>query len=34
MVGGIVMSFIGELVVYPALYFVWRSIKLRRSPRR
>jgi Cu(I)/Ag(I) efflux system membrane protein CusA/SilA len=32
MVGGIVTSFIGELVVYPALYFVWRSLKLRRSP--
>jgi Cu(I)/Ag(I) efflux system membrane protein CusA/SilA len=29
MVGGIVSSFIGELVVYPALYFIWRSIGLR-----
>jgi Cu(I)/Ag(I) efflux system membrane protein CusA/SilA len=25
MVGGIVTSFIGELVVYPAVYFIWRS---------
>jgi Cu(I)/Ag(I) efflux system membrane protein CusA/SilA len=31
MVGGIVTSFIAELVVYPALYFVWRSIGLRRT---
>ncbi|MCA9726347.1 MAG: CusA/CzcA family heavy metal efflux RND transporter [Candidatus Eisenbacteria bacterium] len=31
MVGGIVTSFLGELVVYPALYFIWRSIGLRRS---
>jgi Cu(I)/Ag(I) efflux system membrane protein CusA/SilA len=32
MVGGIVSSFIGELVVYPALYFIWRSIGLRSAP--
>jgi len=25
MVGGIVTSFVGELVVYPAIYFIWRS---------
>ena len=31
MVGGIVASFVSELVVYPALYFIWRSIKLERS---
>jgi len=32
MVGGIVTSFVGELVVYPSLYFIWRSVKLRRTP--
>jgi Cu(I)/Ag(I) efflux system membrane protein CusA/SilA len=32
MVGGIVTSFIGELIVYPAVYFIWRSLKLRRTP--
>jgi len=32
MVGGVVTSFIGELVVYPSLYFVWRALKLRRTP--
>ena len=32
MVGGILTSFLGELVVYPALYFVWRSITLPRGP--
>ncbi|HSL18632.1 MAG TPA: CusA/CzcA family heavy metal efflux RND transporter [Methylomirabilota bacterium] len=31
MVGGIVTSFVGELVVYPALYFIWRSVKLKRT---
>jgi Cu(I)/Ag(I) efflux system membrane protein CusA/SilA len=31
MIGGVFTSFVGELVVYPALYFVWRSFKLRRS---
>jgi Cu(I)/Ag(I) efflux system membrane protein CusA/SilA len=31
MVGGIVSSFVGELVVYPALYFIWRSIGLKPS---
>ena len=31
MVGGIVTSFVAELVVYPALYFVWRSVGLRRT---
>jgi len=25
MVGGILTSFVGELVIYPALYFLWRS---------
>jgi len=32
MVGGVLTSFIGELVVYPSLYFVWRALKLRRTP--
>ncbi|MGE5346025.1 MAG: efflux RND transporter permease subunit, partial [Acidithiobacillales bacterium] len=32
MVGGVLTSFIGELVVYPSIYFVWRALKLRRSP--
>ena len=32
MVGGVLTSFVGELVVYPALYFVWRSLRLRRTP--
>ena len=31
MVGGIVTSFVGELVVYPAIFFIWRSLKLRKS---
>jgi len=32
MVGGIVSSFVGELVVYPALYFIWRSLGLQKAP--
>jgi Cu(I)/Ag(I) efflux system membrane protein CusA/SilA len=32
MIGGVVTSFIGELVVFPALYFIWRSLGLRRTP--
>jgi Cu(I)/Ag(I) efflux system membrane protein CusA/SilA len=31
MVGGIVSSFVVELVVYPALYFIWRSRGLRKT---
>ncbi|MCG6963578.1 MAG: CusA/CzcA family heavy metal efflux RND transporter [Acidobacteria bacterium] len=31
MVGGVVSSFIAELIVFPAVYFIWRSIKLKRS---
>jgi len=31
MVGGIVTSFAGELVAYPSIYFLWRSIGLRRT---
>jgi Cu(I)/Ag(I) efflux system membrane protein CusA/SilA len=32
MVGGVLTSFLGELVVYPSLYFIWRSLSLRRTP--
>ncbi len=32
MVGGVFTSFAGELIVYPAIYFIWRSIKLKKSP--
>jgi copper/silver efflux system protein len=32
MVGGIVTSFMGELVVYPSIYFIWRSLHLHKSP--
>ncbi len=32
MIGGVFTSFVGELVVYPALYFLWRSIGLERTP--
>ena len=31
MVGGIVTSFVGELIVYPAVYFIWRSRGLAKS---
>jgi Cu(I)/Ag(I) efflux system membrane protein CusA/SilA len=32
MVGGVFSSFVGELVVYPSIYFIWRSIGLKRGP--
>jgi Cu(I)/Ag(I) efflux system membrane protein CusA/SilA len=32
MVGGVVTSFIAELIVFPAIYFIWRALKLQRSP--
>jgi Cu(I)/Ag(I) efflux system membrane protein CusA/SilA len=32
MVGGVVTSFVGELVFYPAIFFIWRSIGLRKGP--
>jgi Cu(I)/Ag(I) efflux system membrane protein CusA/SilA len=32
MVGGVFTSFLGELVVFPAIYFLWRAIGLRRTP--
>jgi Cu(I)/Ag(I) efflux system membrane protein CusA/SilA len=31
MIGGVVTSFAGELVVFPAIYFIWRSLRLRKS---
>ena len=32
MVGGVVTSFLGELLVFPAIYFIWRGRKLARAP--
>ena len=32
MVGGVVTSFLGELIVYPSIYFIWRSLKLKKGP--
>jgi len=32
MVGGVVTSFVGELIVYPSIYFIWRSIRLKHGP--
>ena len=32
MVGGLFTSFVGELIVFPAIYFVWRGIGLERTP--
>jgi Cu(I)/Ag(I) efflux system membrane protein CusA/SilA len=32
MVGGIVTSFFGELLVYPAIFFIWKSMGLRKTP--
>ena len=32
MVGGLFTSFLGELIVFPAIYFVWRGIGLKRTP--
>jgi len=31
MVGGLITSFVGELIVFPAIYFVWRGIDLERT---
>ncbi len=31
MVGGLFTSFVGELIVFPAIYFVWRAIGLERT---
>jgi Cu(I)/Ag(I) efflux system membrane protein CusA/SilA len=32
MVGGLVTSFVMELLVYPAIYFLWRSRELPPEP--
>ncbi len=32
MVGGVFTSFVAELIVFPAIYFIWRSMKLNPSP--
>ncbi len=32
MVGGVVTSFFGELIVYPSIYFIWRSLGLEKGP--
>ena len=32
MVGGVLTSFVGELIVYPAIYFIWRSASLKHGP--
>jgi Cu(I)/Ag(I) efflux system membrane protein CusA/SilA len=32
MVGGLVTSFLLELLVYPAVYLLWRKRELRRDP--
>jgi Cu(I)/Ag(I) efflux system membrane protein CusA/SilA len=33
MIGGVISSFLLELIVYPAIYHVWRGRELRRIPR-
>ena len=32
MVGGVLTSFVAVLLVFPAVYFAWRSLELRRAP--
>ena len=32
MVGGVVTSFFGELLVYPSIYFIWRALRLKKGP--
>ena len=32
MVGGVLTSFLAELVVFPAIYFVWRSLGVEKGP--
>src|SRR6476646_1430528 len=34
MIGGVITSFLLELIVYPAIYQVWRGWEMRRSPQR
>jgi hypothetical protein len=32
MVGGVFTSFLAELLVFPAIYFIWRAIQLEKGP--
>ena len=32
MVGGVFTSFVAELLVFPAVYFIWRGLELERTP--
>jgi Cu(I)/Ag(I) efflux system membrane protein CusA/SilA len=32
MIGGIVTSTIMELLLFPAIYFIWRSPRIQRKP--
>ncbi len=32
MVGGVFTSFVAELLVFPAIYFIWRGIQLKKGP--
>jgi len=32
LVGGVLSSFIAELIVFPAIYFIWRSLSVKRTP--
>jgi Cu(I)/Ag(I) efflux system membrane protein CusA/SilA len=32
MVGGIITSFVGELVVYPVIFFIWKARGLEKAP--
>ena len=32
MVGGLITAFVGVLLVFPAIYFIWRGIGLKRTP--
>ena len=32
MVGGVFTSFVAELVVFPAIYFIWRGVQLKKGP--
>ncbi len=31
MVGGLATSFLAELIVFPAIYFIWRGLSLERT---
>ena len=32
MVGGVFTSFLAELIVFPAIYFIWRAMRLEKGP--